>query len=122
MALLDKYAELVTLAQNSGVTNLNVNEVNNMLYVSGVAPSTAVKNEIWKTYERLDPDMRSADIVLDIQVAASGNGTYTVQSGDNLSKIAAKYEGVSWKDIFEANKDTLKDPDKIFPGQELIIP
>jgi nucleoid-associated protein YgaU len=122
MALRDKYAELLTLAQTSGVTNLNINEVNNMLYVSGVAPSEAVKNEIWKTYERLDPDMRSADIVLDIQVAASGNGVYTVQSGDNLSKIAAKYEGVSWKDIFEANKDKIKDPDKIFPGQELIIP
>jgi nucleoid-associated protein YgaU len=122
MALRDKYAELLTLAQTSGVTNLNINEVNNMLYVSGVAPSEAVKNEIWKTYERLEPDMRSADIVLDIQVAASGNGVYTVQSGDNLSKIAAKYEGVSWKDIFEANKDKIKDPDKIFPGQELIIP
>jgi nucleoid-associated protein YgaU len=46
---------------------------------------------------------------------------YTVAAGDSLSKIGAKY-GVSWQKIFEANKDKIKDPDKIHPGQELTIP
>ena len=49
---------------------------------------------------------------------------HTVAKGDNLSKIAKHYYGNAneWKRIFEANKDVLKDPDKIFPGQKLQIP
>ncbi|RMH93804.1 LysM peptidoglycan-binding domain-containing protein [Lysobacter pythonis] len=49
---------------------------------------------------------------------------YTVQAGDSLSKIAkAVYgDGSRWNAIFEANKDQIDDPDKIFPGQVLRIP
>lgn len=49
---------------------------------------------------------------------------YTVQKGDSLSKIAKHHYGDAnaWKRIFEANRDTLDDPDKIFPGQTLRIP
>lgn len=50
--------------------------------------------------------------------------TYTVKSGDTLSKIAKEFYGDANKymDIFNANTDKLKDPNKIFPGQELVIP
>jgi nucleoid-associated protein YgaU len=50
--------------------------------------------------------------------------TYTVVSGDSLSKIAKKTYGDAnrWKEIFEANKDTVKNPDLIHPGQVLKIP
>ena len=50
--------------------------------------------------------------------------TYTVVSGDSLSKIAQKQYGDStkWKEIFEANKDQIKDPNLIHPGQKLKIP
>jgi nucleoid-associated protein YgaU len=50
--------------------------------------------------------------------------TYEVQSGDSLSKIAKREYGDAnlWPRIYEANKDILKDPDKIFPGQTLRIP
>jgi nucleoid-associated protein YgaU len=49
---------------------------------------------------------------------------YTVQKGDSLSKIAKHFYGDAnkWKEIFEANKDTINDPDMIHPGQELKIP
>lgn len=49
---------------------------------------------------------------------------YTVQKGDSLSKIAKQFYGDAnrWNDIFEANKDTISDPDLIHPGQELKIP
>jgi nucleoid-associated protein YgaU len=49
---------------------------------------------------------------------------YVVVSGDSLSKIAKREYGNAndWKRIFEANKDILKDPDKIHPGQKLRIP
>jgi nucleoid-associated protein YgaU len=50
--------------------------------------------------------------------------TYTVVSGDSLSKIAKKIygDGRRWKEIFEANKDKIKNPDLIHPGQVLNIP
>lgn len=53
-----------------------------------------------------------------------GGGTYTVQKGDSLSKIAKAELGDAnaWKKIFEANRDVLDDPDKIFPGQTLKLP
>ena len=50
--------------------------------------------------------------------------THTVVAGDNLSKIAKKFYGDAnkWKRIFEANRDILKNPDLIHPGQVLKIP
>ena len=49
---------------------------------------------------------------------------YEVKPGDSLSKIAKAHYGDAndWQRIFDANKDILKDPDKIYPGQKLKIP
>jgi nucleoid-associated protein YgaU len=54
-----------------------------------------------------------------------GSGrTYVVVKGDSLSKIAQREYGDAnkWRAIHEANKDLIKDPDLIYPGQELKIP
>jgi nucleoid-associated protein YgaU len=50
--------------------------------------------------------------------------TYTVVAGDSLSKIAKHFYGNAneYMKIFEANKDQLKNPDLIKPGQVLRIP
>ncbi|MBN3817165.1 peptidoglycan-binding protein LysM [Paraburkholderia sp. Se-20369] len=49
---------------------------------------------------------------------------HDVVSGDNLWKIAEKYYGDGTKNtvIFEANKPMLSSPDRIYPGQKLVIP
>jgi nucleoid-associated protein YgaU len=49
---------------------------------------------------------------------------YTVVSGDSLSRIAQREYGDSsqWRKIFEANRDQIKDPNLIHPGQSLRIP
>lgn len=49
---------------------------------------------------------------------------HTVQSGDTLSKIAKEVYGDvnAYNRIFEANRPMLSDPDKIYPGQVLVIP
>jgi nucleoid-associated protein YgaU len=122
MALQDKYQELISFATNSGATNLSVAEQGNVLYVTCTAPTNQVKDQIWNVYEKIDPEMRSGDLVLNVSVDQSVAETYEVKSGDNLSKIAKKYSGISWKDIYDANRDKLSDPDKIFPGQVLTIP
>lgn len=122
MALQDKYATLIQEATSAGVTGLQVAEQNNVLYVTGTAPSTAVKDQIWSTYEKLDPEMRSGDMVLNISVAEGAEQEYEVKSGDNLSKIAKNYPGLTWQKIYEANKDIIKNPDVIQPGWKLKIP
>jgi uncharacterized protein YidB (DUF937 family) len=56
--------------------------------------------------------------------AASSVRTYTVSSGDTLSKIAKQFYNDSnqWQRIFDANRNILNDPNRIFPGQHLRIP
>jgi nucleoid-associated protein YgaU len=57
--------------------------------------------------------------------ATVGSGkTYVVVKGDSLSKIAKREYGDAgkWRTIYEANKDQIKDPDLIYPGQELRVP
>jgi nucleoid-associated protein YgaU len=56
--------------------------------------------------------------------AAPPEQTYTVVAGDSLSKISKKLYGDAnqWKRIFEANRDQIKNPDLIHPGQKLKIP
>jgi nucleoid-associated protein YgaU len=50
--------------------------------------------------------------------------TYIVKSGDSLSKIAKHSYGDAnkWHRIYEANRDKIKNPDLIYPGQEFTIP
>jgi len=61
-----------------------------------------------------------------VQSGGSSTATkiYVVQPGDSLSKIAKREYGdaSAWKAIFEANKDQIKNPDLIHPGQKLKIP
>jgi nucleoid-associated protein YgaU len=56
--------------------------------------------------------------------AAGTTRTYVVRSGDSLSKIAKEHYGRAedWRKIYEANRDLIKDPDLIYPGQELKLP
>ena len=69
MALQEKYAELINTAKTGGVSNLQVREQNNVLYVDGVAPNGAVKNQMWSIYEKLDPNFRASDLVMNVTVA-----------------------------------------------------
>jgi len=121
MGLQDKYAQLISYAKSSNVSDLSVIEKDNVLYVSGTA-TASVKDQIWKIYDQIDPDMRAGDMVLSIATIPGSEEVYEVKSGDSLSKIAAKYPGMTWQKIFEANKDTIKNPDLIHPGQKIVIP
>ncbi|UYQ93024.1 LysM peptidoglycan-binding domain-containing protein [Chitinophaga horti] len=125
MALKDKYADVILAANSAGVANLQATEQEGVLYVTGTAPSATAKDQVWTAFEKLDPEYSASDIVLNISLAEGAAGQtseYVVKSGDSLSKIAKNYPGVTWKEIFEANKDQIKDPNLIHPGQKLKIP
>ena len=49
---------------------------------------------------------------------------YTIVSGDTLSKIAKQHYGnaMDYPKLFEANREVIKDPDLIYPGQKIRIP
>jgi len=86
MALQSKYQQLITAAQQSGVTELQVREQNNILYIDGTAPSGAVKDQLWNIYNQIDPDYRSGDLILNINSnVSSGAQAKVVTESSNLN-------------------------------------
>ena len=57
-------------------------------------------------------------------ITACAEETYTTKTGDDLSKIAKMIYGdaLKWREIYERNKEQIKDPNVIYANQTLIIP
>ena len=86
MALQEKYKSLVETARSSGVTNLQVREQNNVLYIDGTAPSGEVKDKLWNIYNSIDPDYRAGDLVLNINAnMAAGSKAKVITQSSNLN-------------------------------------
>ena len=125
-----RFPRSVSTQQQIQFQNLHVQD--DKLFIRATAPSDDAKNQLWDQIKLVNPSMD--DITADISVkamgaavgGASGQGgqTYTVKSGDNLSKISKQFYGNAneYMQIFYANRDQLNDPDKIQVGQELNIP
>ncbi len=132
--LKQRYQTVLTTADNEHIQFLNLHVQDNKLFIKGIAPSEDAKNKFWDQIKLVNPN--ADDITADLSVdssravgAAAGGGqgsgqTYEVKSGDNLSKISKQFYGDAneYMRIFYANRDTLKDPDKIQVGQHLVIP
>ena len=129
-----KYQSVLNFIQSNGVQLQNLNMEGDKLLIRASAPSADLKNRVWDQIKLVDPSF--SDLIADIQspaaAAAAAGGppstvearTYTVQPGDNLSKISKQCYGDANKymKIFEANKDKMSDPDKVRVGTELVIP
>ena len=117
--LKQKYQPVLDSIKKEGAQLQNLNLEGNQLYLKATATSEASKNRIWDSIKKVDPNF--ADLKHDIQFSQTDQ-TYTVQPGDNLSKISKQFYGdaTKFKKIADANK--LEDPDKIKAGQQLIIP
>ncbi len=130
--LKTKYQTVLKAIKDKGVRLANVHLEDNKLFVRGAAPSQAVKNQIWDMIKIINPkyDDITADITIDESLAPKpapappAPKTYTVKSGDTLSKISKQFYGDAGKymKIFEANRDKLSNPDLIKVGQVLTIP
>jgi uncharacterized protein YgiM (DUF1202 family) len=73
--LQDKYAELISAANSSGATNLAVRAQDNILYIDGVVPTGEAKDKLWAVYDKIDPDFRSGDLVLNLNVSPAAPST-----------------------------------------------
>jgi nucleoid-associated protein YgaU len=137
--LRHKYDPVIRLMHSSGVVVQTIDFDGGKLRLRGQAPSEAVKNKVWDQIKAVDPGYGDLNAEITVVPGAAGaaigggtagmgapaaGGTYTVRSGDTLSKISKQYYGDpnKYNRIFEANRDQLKDPDHIFPGQVLKIP
>ncbi|MDD4144604.1 MAG: peptidoglycan-binding protein LysM [Prolixibacteraceae bacterium] len=114
-------------------TNLNIAVDDETVVLSGSVDTIADKNRIIVSAGNIEGISRVEDklTVKEKIIAAEPEKAvepekqfYTVVAGDTLSKIAKQVYGNANKYpvIFEANKPMLKHPDKIYPGQVLVIP
>src|SRR5436190_24311192 len=93
MALQDKYKELIDTATAAGVNNLQVREQDNVLYIDGEAASGQVKDNLWSIYNKIDPDFRAGDLIMNINVSAMAAGTKATDSTDSSNLNIRKGPG-----------------------------
>ena len=124
MSVKSKYQAVLDLGESLGIQGGDVQEESGILKVKGEAKTQYEKNVIWDKIKEIGGQSPS-DIKANITVAdTSVYHRHTVKSGESLSKIAKHYYGdpMKYKEIFEANTNILKNPDLIYPDQELVIP
>lgn len=123
--LTDKYGDAYILATNLGATNLNAQEDGGHLTITGNLPTKYDVNKVWDKVKEIDPALNAGDLTLNLTATRNDiYGEYEVQPGDSLSAIAKNVTNgkLSYQQIFEANRDQLTDPNRIQPGQKLVIP
>jgi nucleoid-associated protein YgaU len=77
------------------------------------------------TYDSPPAETHSAaGSTTDEELVPAGGTVYTVQKGDTLYKLARQFysDQARWRDIWEANKTRVPDPDRLLIGTKLIIP
>lgn len=128
-----KYQSVLNLMNTLGVQLQNLHVQDNKLVIRGVAKTKDDVNKVWNQIKLVEKNYK-LDLMVEITFLSDAPAPkpqttptlriHKVVAGDTLSKIANQYygNGNDYMKIFDANKDKLKDPDKIFPGQELIIP
>jgi uncharacterized protein YgiM (DUF1202 family) len=87
MALQTKYAELVQAATTMGVANLAVAEQDGVLHVSGTAGSTADYDALWALYSKIDPNMASGDLMMNIDIKADAGAQLKVTTDSTSLNI-----------------------------------
>ena len=104
-------------------SNLMVSFTSGQVSISGSTPDQENREKIILAAGNVQ-GVDNVEDHLTVEAPAAEARFYTVVSGDTLSKIAAEQYGNASKYpvIFEANKPMLKDPNKIYPGQNLRIP
>jgi uncharacterized protein YgiM (DUF1202 family) len=91
-ALQDKYKELINAANAAGISNLQISEQGNVLHIDGEAPTGEAKDKLWNIYNKIDPDYRAGDLILNVNVIA-GRGTKAKVTTDSTNLNIRKGPG-----------------------------
>lgn len=92
-SLQDKYAELITAANSTGAEHLEVRTQDNVLYIDGVVPTGESKDALWNIFDKIDPDFRSGDLVLNLTVSPAAPSTQLKVSTDSSNLNIRKGPG-----------------------------
>ena len=124
MSVKNKYQAVLELGETLEVQDGSITEDNGVLKIKGQTKTQYEKNILWDKIKEIGGE-KPGDIMANITVADdSVYHRHVVKSGESLSKIAKHYYGdpMKYKEIFAANSGILKNPDLIYPDQELVIP
>jgi len=119
----EKIAENIEAAQ-LGIENLNIDYNEGIVTISGDAATPEVAEKAILIAGNIEGVNQVVNNTNQQQLESEQVEYYLIQSGDTLSKIAKAYYGdaQAYNQIFEANREVIQDPDKIFVGQKIRIP
>jgi nucleoid-associated protein YgaU len=114
--------------KTTGISNIDVQFDDGVATICGNCASQAVRDHAIliagniKGVEKVNADGLTAPEEPPEQVAK--DEVYEIKSGDTLGAIAKQFYGKAsqYMRIFEANRDIIDDPNKIYPGQKIRIP
>ncbi len=112
---------------NPGIENFQVDVKDGRAVLSGTAKSAEALEKavlIVGNIQGIEKINIDDMIIADGSSLAGEDEFYAIAKGDTLWKIAEKAygNGAHYQKIFEANREVIKDADKIFPGQKIRIP
>jgi nucleoid-associated protein YgaU len=134
----DSIENEIKRALGNNVENISASYANGVVTLTGAAKSVEAKEKAAliagnvRGVERVNADGITVNGAAGatsqggavMGTKAAGGRFYTIQSGDSLSKIAARElgDGNRWQELFDANREVIGDPDLIYPGQQIRIP
>jgi nucleoid-associated protein YgaU len=122
-ALQQKYAPVVdTIKQFEpyGAKFVGSELVGEQYHLLAQVPSQVVENRVWDVIKQVDPTF--SDLKHEITNTGGQDGSYTIQPGDNLSKVSKLFYGDANKYEAIAKANNLENPDKIQVGHNITIP
>ena len=124
-----KYAPVFALMEKGGVRLDHLHVQDDKLVMTGAAASEDLRNAIWNEIKGVDATYSDLECQIDVDSSlpapppdAPAAQSYTVVSGDTLSKIAKQFYGDAGAYLKIADANGIDDPNSIQVGQELTIP
>jgi nucleoid-associated protein YgaU len=120
----EKISDLITTELGDKVNDLKVEYDDGLVTLSGSCDTQETKEKAVLLAGNLKGVEKVNDENLTAPPAVQPFDFYTIVSGDSLSKIAKRFYGDAMKYpvLFEANREIIKNPDLIYPGQVLRVP
>ena len=122
-ALQQKYAPVVDTIKSFepyGAKFVGSELAGEQYHLVAQVPSQVVENRVWDAIKQVDPQF--ADLKHEITNTGGQDQKYTIQSGDNLSKVSKLFYGSANHYEAIAKASNISDPNKIQAGQEVTVP